>query len=259
MLSTYPLAVTGCAVVTAGLAALSPALIRRLPEPLAEQPGEKPAGRVDSGDEAAPDDGLPVGGAAVKIPYSDLADGRFLSMWLGLLGACVGALIGARLWPGAALGAWIYLGAVGVTLGYVDVRTRLLPTRIIAPSYGVVVAALACAALVDGTAEALLRAGLGWLAMGGFYFLLWLVHPAGIGYGDVRLAGLLGFALGYLGWAEVVTGMYAGFVLGALGGLALAATPLVDSKRYPFGPFMLLGSLVGLLWGSALADWYTAW
>lgn len=258
MLSTYPLAIAGCAVLTAGLAALSPAVIRRLPEPLAEQPGESPAGRIIGADEAAVD-GLPVGPAGLKILYADLADSPFLASRLGVLGAGVGAVIGARLWPAAVVSAWLYLGAVGVALAYVDARTRLLPTRMIAPSYAVVVTALACAALVDGSAEALVRAGLGWLALGGFYLLLWLLYPAGIGYGDVRLAGLLGLALGYLGWAEVVTGMYAGFLLGAIGGLLLAATRLVDSKRYPFAPFMLLGSLVGLVWGPALADWYTAW
>jgi leader peptidase (prepilin peptidase)/N-methyltransferase len=53
--------------------------------------------------------------------------------------------------------------------------------------------------------------------------------------------------------------MYAGFLLGAIGGGVLAVAGLVDRKRYPFGPFMLLGALVGLLWGSALGDWYTAW
>lgn len=157
------------------------------------------------------------------------------------------------------VGAWVYVGAVGVVLGYVDARTRLLPTRIIAPSYAVLVALLGLAALLDGNSASLLRAVLGWLAMGGFYFVLWLVYPAGLGYGDVRLAGLLGLALGYLGWAQLVSGMYAGFLLGAIGGGVLALAKLVDRKRYPFGPFMLLGALVGLLWGTALSGWYTAW
>ena len=157
------------------------------------------------------------------------------------------------------LGAWIYLAAVGVVLGYIDARTSLLPTRVIAPSYVVLVAALALAALLDGSTQPLLRAGLGWVVMGGFYLVLWVVHPTGLGYGDVRLAGLLGLGLGYLGWAELLTGMYAGFLLGAVGGLVLTGARLVDRKRYPFGPFMLLGALVGLQWGTALGHRYTAW
>lgn len=228
------MASVACAVVTAGLCALGPAVIRRLPEPAEAQ-------------------------SMVKIRYRDLADTPLLPVWLAAVGAVVGGLVGWRLAAAPVIGAWTYVGAVGVVLGYVDARTRLLPTRIIAPSYAVVVALLGLAALLDGETAPLLRSGLGWLAMGGFYFLLWLVYPAGLGYGDVRLAGLLGLALGYLGWAQLVAGMYAGFLLGAIGGGVLALAKLVDRKRYPFGPFMLLGALVGLLWGTALSGWYTAW
>ena len=78
-----------------------------------------------------------------------------------------------------------------------------------------------------------------------------------MGYGDVRLAGLLGIALGWLGWSELLTGVYAGFLLGGVGGLALSLLRLVDRRAYPFGPFMLLGALVGVLAGPAVAGWYS--
>lgn len=260
-MSTDLLASCLSAAVTAGLCALGPAVIRRLPEPVDGQPepmdGPEP---VDGLPE--PVDGQPVEPTrpmTTKLLYRDLASSRRLSPRLALAGAAVGGLVGWRLGAVPVLGVWVYVGAVAVVLGYIDARTRLLPTRIIAPSYGVVVALLGAAAALDGATGPLLRAALGWLAMGGFYFLLWLVYPSGMGYGDVRLAGLLGLALGYLGWAETLAGMYAGFLVGAIGGVALAVAGLVDRKRYPFGPFMLLGALVGLLWGSALGDWYTAW
>jgi leader peptidase (prepilin peptidase)/N-methyltransferase len=252
--STDLLATCLSATVTAGLCALGPAVIRRLPEPVDGQ-AEPADGLLE------PVDGLPepTQPMTTKLPYRDLARSRSLGPRLALAGAAVGALVGWRLGAVPVLGVWVYVGAVAVVLGYLDARTRLLPTRIIAPSYVVVVALLGVAAALDGAPGPLLRAGLGWLVMGGFYFLLWLVYPAGMGYGDVRLAGLLGLALGYLGWAETLAGMYAGFLLGAIGGGVLAVAGLVDRKRYPFGPFMLLGALVGLLWGSALGDWYTAW
>ncbi len=253
-MSTDLLASCLSAAVTAGLCALGPAVIRRLPEPVDGQP-EPMDGRE-------PVDGQPVEPTrpmTTKLPYRDLARRPRLAPWLALAGAAVGALVGWRLGAVPVLGVWVYVGAVAVVLGYLDARTRLLPTRIIAPSYVVVVALLGVAAALDGAPGPLLRAGLGWLVMGGFYFVLWLVYPAGMGYGDVRLAGLLGLALGYLGWAETLAGMYAGFLLGAIGGGVLAVAGLVDRKRYPFGPFMLVGALVGLLWGSALGDWYTAW
>lgn len=145
---------------------------------------------------------------------------------------------------------------VGVVLGYIDAQTRLLPTRIIAPSYGVLIVLIGLAAAFDGDTDDLVRAGLGWLAYGGFYFLMWVVYPRGLGYGDVRLSGLLGLALGYLGWGEVLVGMYAGFLLGGIIGGVLALAKVVDRKRYPFGPFMLVGAVVGVLAGGPFADWY---
>ena len=58
------------------------------------------------------------------------------------------------------------------------------------------------AALASGEPRLLLRAAIGWALMGGIYVLLWVVYPAGMGYGDVRLSGILGIVLGYLGWGS---------------------------------------------------------
>ncbi|CAA9387199.1 MAG: hypothetical protein AVDCRST_MAG06-1346, partial [uncultured Nocardioides sp.] len=86
------------------------------------------------------------------------------------------------------------------------------------------------------------------------FFVLWFVHPRGLGYGDVRLSGVLGIALGHVGWAELVVGLYAGFLVGGVVGLVLSRLRVVDRKGYPFGPFMLAGALVGLLWGASVAS-----
>lgn len=241
----------GCAAVTAALCAAGPAVLRRLPEPQAQ------AAEPASGAEAEAD----VPGATVvpKVSYDELAGRPALAERLAAAGAVAGAVVGLRLGAVPALLPWTCLAAVGVFLSYIDVQTKLLPTRIIAPSYAVVTCLLVVAALLDGSSAGLARAALGWVVMGGFYFVLWFVHPAGIGYGDVRLAGLLGLALGYLGWGQLLTGMYAGFLLGGIGGAVLALARLVDRRRYPFGPFMVLGALAGLLFGDALSGWYTAW
>ena len=104
-------------------------------------------------------------------------------------------------------------------------------------------------------------AGVAMLALRSFYWVLWFVHSAGMGFGDVRLAALLGLVLGRAGWAELVVGTYAPFLLFAVPGLLLA---LVRRDRsllraaYPFGPFMVLGALVGLVAGPGLADLMTA-
>jgi leader peptidase (prepilin peptidase) / N-methyltransferase len=245
------LACLACAAGTAVLSAAGPAVVRRLPEP-------SPPAADEAVADANADADVPGAGTS-KVAYSELAARPGLAWRLAAAGAVVGAVVGAALGTVPALLPWTYLGAVGVVLGYVDAQTRLLPTRVVAPSYAVLAALLAAAALLDGSLGGLERAGLGWVTMGGFYFVLWFVHPAGLGYGDVRLSGLLGLALGYLGWAQLLTGLYAGFLLGGVGGGVMALARLVERRRYPFGPFMVLGAIVGVAFGSALSDWHAGW
>ncbi len=245
------LTTVGSAVLTAALCGLAPALIRWLPEPSPEGAAAQQT-TVDAPALAAEDAATSRGGPT----YRELAAAPRLGWWLAAVGAVVGAVVGWALRSTGAVLAWDYLGAVGVVLSYVDARTRLLPTRIIAPSFAVLVLLLTAAALVDGSTSALIGAGLGWVAMGGVYFLLWFVYPVGIGYGDVRLAGLLGLGLGYLGWHELVAGIYAGFVLGGFGGVVLLLLRQARDNRYAFGPFMVMGALAAACSGWLLDDWY---
>jgi leader peptidase (prepilin peptidase)/N-methyltransferase len=168
----------------------------------------------------------------------------------------VAGIVGGSVGWSPALSFLLYLAPVGVALAVVDWHTRLLPTKVIAPSYAVVAVLAALSAWAEGDLDALVTACLGWLVAGGTFFLLWFIYPRGMGYGDVRLSGVLGIALGYLGWAELLVGVYAGFVVGALGGLGLSALRIVDRKAYPFGPFMLVGALVGVVLGPHVAAWY---
>jgi leader peptidase (prepilin peptidase) / N-methyltransferase len=223
-----------CASLTGLLAACGPVALRRLPEP---------AGASTSSD---------------KVPYAALASTPGLRPRLAGAGALVGAVVGWRLGETPILAAWIYLGAVGPLLAYVDARTHLLPTRIIAPSYAVVCVLVGLAGLIDGDPHSLVRAILGWLTMGGCYLMLWLAYPKGLGYGDVRLSGLLGVALGYVGWAPLVTSLYSGFLLGGIGGGVLALLGAQRRRQFAFGPFMLLGCLIGITFGSTIGGWYTS-
>jgi leader peptidase (prepilin peptidase)/N-methyltransferase len=228
------IAVVVCAAATAVLAGLGPAVVTRLPEPV-----------LDSD-------------AADKIPYAELGARPGLPVKLAIAGAIVGAIVGWQLSGSAIIAAWVYLGAVGVVLGYVDAQTRLLPTRLIAPSYLVLVALTLLAWVIDGDTDDLVRAGLGWVIAGGFYYVMWWIYPRGMGFGDVRLSGLLGIALGFLGWPEFVVGLYSGFLVGGVGGLLLAMVGRTVKRKYPFGPFMLIGAMIGLVWGQSFADWYTS-
>src|SRR5262249_59487883 len=87
--------------------------------------------------------------------------------------------------------------------------------------------------------------------------VLRLVSPRSMGFGDVKLAFVLGLALGWLGWGELVLGLFCGFLAGALVGTVLIAVRRRGRKDHlPFGPFLAFGTLVVLLWGDVLLRWY---
>ncbi|MGZ4429285.1 MAG: prepilin peptidase [Nocardioidaceae bacterium] len=222
-----------------------PTLIERIPEP---EPEPEPA--------ADEQGAVPVHAEQPKELYVDIARRRGLRWRTALATAVVSALMAARVGWSPALPIFLFLAPVGVALAVVDWRTRLLPTKVLKPTYAVVIGLVLLAAWSEHDLHALIGAGWGWLVAGGTFFVLWFVYPRGMGYGDVRLSGVLGIALGYLGWAELLTGVYAGFLLGGVGGLLLSALRLVDRKAYPFGPFMLVGAVVGVLAGPYVAAWY---
>jgi leader peptidase (prepilin peptidase)/N-methyltransferase len=234
-----------------------PALVRRIPEPEPE-PAPEPepvAHERDEADTTAPPE-EPAPDEPPKELYADIAALPGLAWKTSLATAVVGALLGWSVGLGTPLLYLAYLAPVGVALSVVDWRTRLLPTRVIAPSYAVVGALAVVAALPGQDWDDLRRAVLGWLVAGGTFLLMWLVYPRGMGYGDVRLSGVLGIALGYLGWGPLLVGIYAGFLVGGLGGALLSALRIVERRSYPFGPFMFVGAVLGVVWGETVANAY---
>lgn len=177
-----------------------------------------------------------------------------------LVEASCGLLFGLLAWRfGAApvLPAFLYLGAVGLALALIDLDHRRLPDALTLPSYVVGALLLLVPTVVDGTWGMYVRAWLGALALLGLYLALLLAYPAGMGFGDVKLAGVLGLYLGYLGWGVLIVGGFLGFLLGGLvGGVLMVAGRKGRKSKIPFGPFMLAGTLIAVFWGQQLADWY---
>ncbi len=139
---------------------------------------------------------------------------------------------------------------MAVLLATIDRRVHRLPDRLTLPLAGAAVVLLGGVALLPEHAGSWLSALLGGLALGGFYFLLFLINPNGMGFGDVKLALSLGVALGWYGWAVVFAGGFAGFVLGAVYGFGLVILRRAGRKTgIPFGPFMIAGALLGILFG----------
>ena len=242
-MSIDPAAVALGAAACGAAGLLVPGLVRRIPEPAPEPDAGSDAGS-DAGPDAAPEQ--------AKTPYAAIAAERSLpgvAVGTGLVaGGLVGASVGLA-WPLLFL---LPLVPVGVALAVVDLRTRLLPTVVVWPAFAGV-ALLGCvSAALEHDGDALLRAWAGSAGVFAFFYALWWIHPAGMGFGDVRLSAVLGFALGYLGWSELVIGVYGAFLAFSVPGLALALARRdrgVLKVAYPFGPFLLGGALAGVVLG----------
>jgi leader peptidase (prepilin peptidase)/N-methyltransferase len=125
-----------------------------------------------------------------------------------------------------------------------------LPDVLVLPAYPAVLAGLAVPTVVLGEGGRLLTAVGGGLVLAGCYLVLVLVRPGQLGLGDLKLAGLLGLALGWLGWRALLVGSILAFALLALCGLALLATGRASRRTaLPFGPFMLAAALLVVLAG----------
>lgn len=143
-----------------------------------------------------------------------------------------------------ALAAYVVLAGACAWLWRTDVREHRLPGRLVRPLYPVCGAALGTAALLGGEPVRLLWMVWGLVLVGGFYVLLRLLHPAGMGMGDVRLSGLLGMCLGFASVWHAVLGALAGFVVGGLAAAVLLALGRAGARsRVAFGPAMITGAL----------------
>jgi prepilin signal peptidase PulO-like enzyme (type II secretory pathway) len=201
---------------------------------------------------------------SVRYPVIELATAVFfglVTLW-ALAGDVFARWIGSSSTVGRvatciALAAFLYLAAVSVALASIDVDTHTLPNRIVLPAYPVAAALLIVAGLLGGEPERVLTSLLGGGVMFGVYFLLALAYPGGMGFGDVKLAGLLGLYLGWLGWGSLAVGAFSAFLLGGLFSLVLILTRKANRKSgIPFGPWMLAGAWLGIFGGEAIAMGY---
>jgi leader peptidase (prepilin peptidase)/N-methyltransferase len=171
------------------------------------------------------------------------------------LTAALFVAVAARFGLSWELPAYLYLAAVAIALAMIDLDKYRLPDAIVWPSYYVAVALLVPAALLTDQGAAIFR---GFLAAGALWLLFLTIRLLGpMGWGDIKLAPLLGFYLGWLGWGAVAVGAFAGFLLGGVVGIALMAVRLAKFKsRIPFGPYMLAGAFVAVFAAAPIADWY---
>jgi leader peptidase (prepilin peptidase)/N-methyltransferase len=235
------------AAVLAGLGGLLvPRLIAWVPEPAPRAEPEEPEEPQEPEEREPP-----------KMLYTEVAARPGLGWRSAIAAALVGGLVGGATGPDWSLLWLVPLVPIGVALSVIDWHTKLLPRVIVLPATLAAIVLVVAVGLVTGERDALVRALVAMVVVRSFYWVLWSVLPGvGMGFGDVRLAAIVGLVLGWLGWGAVAIGVWVGMAVFGLPGLVLAIVRwdrTLLKKPFPFGPFMLIGAVVGLVWGTALA------
>ena len=214
------------ALAAALLGAAGPFVMRRMPEP------------------PEPD--------ADKVTYAALADTKGLTIGLALGAAVMAGFVAWRIDHVELLPVWVLVAGVGSWLIFIDWRTRLLPYVVVAPTYLATLVLVGLGALLLRDVHVFVDALVANIVVYVIFRVLHWIARGAFGFGDVRLSGVLAAALGALGANEVMVGMYAGFLLGAVFGLVLSRLKIVDPKAYAFGPYMVVGAVIGAAWGPAV-------
>ncbi|MGW6741152.1 prepilin peptidase [Streptomyces sp. NPDC055025] len=218
------------------------------PAPLAPAPlATTPPATTEAVTAAEPDEPRPPVVAVAPAAYAP-------SVLIPLLAALSCAALAAATGPRPELAVWLLFTPFAVLLALVDRHVHRLPDQLTLPLAAAAAVLLGAAALLPAAGGSWPSALLGGVALGACYFLLFLINPNGMGFGDVKLALSLGVALGWYGWRVLFVGAFAGFLLGALYGLGLILLRRAGRKSsIPFGPFMITGALIGILLGGLAA------
>jgi leader peptidase (prepilin peptidase)/N-methyltransferase len=176
--------------------------------------------------------------------------------WVELATAVIFALLYWHYRLSPELGVMIFYACLFIIIFVIDLEHGLILNKVVYP--GMVVALLLALypwpwlneAMITRVAYAALGGGIGF----GIFLLIAIVSRGGMGWGDVKLAALIGLATGF---PLVFVAIIIGAILGGI-----VAVALVIAKRrkrretIPFGPFLALAAMITLLWGSNILDWY---
>jgi len=167
--------------------------------------------------------------------------------------------VAVKIGPHADLPAFLYLAAIAIALTLIDLDHFRLPDQLTLPSYAVGPALLLIPAIVNSAWWPYERALIGMAALRAFYEVISFISPKGMGGGDVKLSGVLGLYLGWLGWEELAVGAFMAFLVGGIVSIGLVLFAGAGRKtRVPFGPFMLIGAFLGIFVGHPLGHAYTS-
>jgi leader peptidase (prepilin peptidase)/N-methyltransferase len=165
-----------------------------------------------------------------------------LAVLFGFLTWRIGDLAGWAALPAYLLFAWLT-----VALVWIDADVHRLPDGLVLPAYPALAALLTVASLGAGDWRPMVRALACMVVLFGLYFVMAALSPSSLGFGDVKLAGLIGLVLGWLGVSEAVVGVLAGFVVGGVLALVFLLGRRVGLRSHiAYGPSMLIGAFLSL-------------
>ena len=248
----------GCAALGGLLGPFLAALTALVPPAGGPGPGPGPEPGPGSGPVVTGGPGVSGPGATGQV-WRGVPATRRRRVAVTVLAAAVFGAVGATVEPAAAIPAYLWFAAAGIALAVIDVDCHRLPDRLTLPSYPAGVLLLAGASAAGGDLRDLGRAVLAAAVAFAGFLLLALVSPDSLGLGDVKLAGLLGLYLGWLGWQQLLLGLVTGFLLGAVVAVVLLLGRRVGWRgELAFGPALLAGALVAVVAGQPLLDAYRA-
>ena len=169
------------------------------------------------------------------------------------LAAVVVAVLAWRFGVDPVLASVLPYGALLSLLTVIDLRELRVPNAILKPSYVLAVPLLLVSATSDWADISLVRALIGGAVLGAVYFLILFIYPPGMGWGDVKLAPLIGAQLAFFGWVPFVRSLIVSHLVSGLVALVIVGAGLLSRGRlrwktaFPFAPFMAIGAVVALL------------
>ncbi len=148
----------------------------------------------------------------------------------------------------------VFLAAlVGVSV--TDLTHRLVPRRMIYGALALIVPLLVATSAADHTWHSLTGSLIAGAVAFALFFAVWWFVPRGLGFGDVRLAGAIGFTTGWLSLLHAYVAFLAGFLVGMVFGLILMVVSSAGRKtRIPFAPALSVGAVIAVFWGAHIAQ-----
>jgi leader peptidase (prepilin peptidase)/N-methyltransferase len=253
----HGLVIAGSAVLGVIVGAVCNVLIDRVPDKVALR------GPRD-GEVTSPQRWLGVPAQPWILRGGRSPDGPLPSRWLWVEIVTVAAFAELAVQYGRtwALAPLLLLAASLITVSVIDLQVQRIPDRITFPTFALSVPAIVAVSVHLDATDRIPAAFIGAVAYFFFLFVTHMIYPAGMGFGDVKLAAVMGLYLGWLGWTDAlpVAGplrlVFYALMLGCILGVVFGLAVQIATRRrgaFPFGPALALGCYVVVLFASELS------